>query len=41
MGLSICRAIIKAHGGQLWAANNPDQGASFHFTLSVGANTRT
>jgi C4-dicarboxylate-specific signal transduction histidine kinase len=36
MGLSICRAIIKAHGGQLWAENNRDRGASFHFTLRVG-----
>lgn len=33
MGLSICRAIIEAHQGQLWfAANNP-RGAVFQFTL--------
>jgi signal transduction histidine kinase len=32
MGLSICRAIIEAHGGQLWATNEPD-GALFRFTL--------
>ncbi|OAI57414.1 hypothetical protein AYO49_02040 [Verrucomicrobiaceae bacterium SCGC AG-212-N21] len=36
MGLSICQAIIKAHGGQLWASNNPDGGATFHFTLTAG-----
>ena len=36
MGLAICRAIIKAHGGRLWAANNPDRGATFHFTLALG-----
>jgi signal transduction histidine kinase/sugar lactone lactonase YvrE len=36
MGLSICRAIIKAHGGLLWAGNNPDRGATFHFTLRLG-----
>lgn len=36
MGLSICRAIILAHGGQLRAANNPDRGATLHFTLTVG-----
>jgi len=32
-GLTICRAIIRAHGGSLWADNNRDGGASFHFTL--------
>jgi signal transduction histidine kinase/ligand-binding sensor domain-containing protein len=36
MGLAICQAIIKAHGGRLWAANNPDRGATFHFTLMLG-----
>ena len=33
MGLSICRSIIEAHGGQMWARNNDDFGASFGFTL--------
>jgi two-component system sensor kinase FixL len=33
LGLAICRTIINAHKGQLWAANNPDCGASFYFTL--------
>ena len=36
MGLAICRAIIKAHGGLLWAENNPGRGATFHFTLRLG-----
>ena len=35
LGLSICRSIIAAHGGRLWAENNPDRGATFHFTLPV------
>lgn len=35
MGLSICRAIIRAHGGRLWAENGPDGGAIFHFTLRM------
>jgi PAS domain S-box-containing protein len=33
LGLSVCRTIINAHGGKLWAANNPERGATFHFTL--------
>ena len=35
MGLSICRSIIEAHGGHLWAENNQDRGATFYFTVSV------
>ncbi len=35
MGLSICQAIVKAHGGKLWAVNNAERGATFHFTLRL------
>jgi signal transduction histidine kinase len=33
MGLSICRSIIEAHHGRLWATANTPQGAVFQFTL--------
>ena len=33
MGLSICRSIIDAHGGRLWAEANKPRGTIFQFTL--------
>jgi PAS domain S-box-containing protein len=33
MGLAICRTIIEAHGGQLWASANMPRGATFQFTV--------
>jgi len=33
MGLSICRSIIDAHGGRLWAEANEPRGTTFQFTL--------
>jgi two-component system sensor kinase FixL len=33
LGLAICRSIIVAHGGRLWATNNADQGATLHCEL--------
>jgi signal transduction histidine kinase len=33
MGLSICRSIIEAHGGRVWATPNVPQGAVLQFTL--------
>ncbi|MBC8098013.1 MAG: sensor histidine kinase KdpD [Armatimonadetes bacterium] len=35
LGLTICKAIIEAHGGRIWAANRSDGGAVFRFTLPL------
>lgn len=40
MGLSICRSIIAAHGGRLWATSTEPRGALFQFTLP-GAEARS
>jgi len=40
MGLRISRAIVEAHGGQLWAIPNDEHGATFLFTLPTGAEGR-
>ena len=35
LGLSICKSILEAHGGKIFAENNPDGGAIFSFILPV------
>jgi two-component system sensor histidine kinase KdpD len=35
LGLSICRGIVEAHGGRIWAKNNPDQGVTVSFMLPL------
>jgi signal transduction histidine kinase len=37
MGLSICRSIIEAHGGRMWASTNEPRGAVFQFTVPSNA----
>jgi signal transduction histidine kinase len=40
MGLSICRSIITAHGGRLWATPNMDHGATFQFTVPTNSESQ-
>jgi PAS domain S-box-containing protein len=39
LGLSICRNIVTASGGRLWAENNAGRGASFHFSVPLQSKT--
>jgi signal transduction histidine kinase len=40
MGLSICRSIVEAHGGRLWATSNEPRGSVFRMMLPVGDKSR-
>jgi two-component system, NtrC family, sensor histidine kinase KinB len=35
LGLSICREIIRAHGGTIWVDSKPNEGSTFTFTLPI------
>jgi signal transduction histidine kinase len=37
IGLSICRSIILRHQGKLWVESNPDNGATFYFSLPAAS----
>jgi two-component system sensor kinase FixL len=38
LGLSICRSIIEAHGGRLWATPNPERGVTFQFSIPMAVD---
>jgi two-component system sensor kinase FixL len=38
LGLAVSRTIVGAHKGRLWATNNSDRGAAFHFTLPMATS---
>lgn len=40
LGLAICRSIIKAHGGEIWAENGKKDGAIFRFSLPLPQESR-
>jgi two-component system, LuxR family, sensor kinase FixL len=40
IGLSICRSIVEAHGGEIWVAANPGGGTRFCFTVPATADAK-
>lgn len=40
LGLHICKSIVEAHGGRIWAENRPEGGSAFHFRVPVAGPPR-
>jgi signal transduction histidine kinase len=39
LGLSVCKTIVKSHGGRIWAQDNDGPGASFHVALPASSRS--
>jgi signal transduction histidine kinase len=41
IGLAVCRTIVEAHGGRIWALRNEIRGVTFSFSLPIGSANAT